>query len=46
MTTSTRPEITEGGLLHALFFSGLTGSESRLSLVYSLRGLTWTGELE
>lgn len=28
------------------FFSGMTGSKTRLLLVYSLQGLTWTGELE
>jgi hypothetical protein len=44
MTISTSPEITEGGLLHDFFPSAMAGSkELRLSLVYSLLGLTWTG---
>ena len=46
MTTLSSPEITECGLLHAFFFQWNGRSESRLSLVYSLQGLTWTQELE
>lgn len=37
MMVSSSPEITECGLLHELFFSGMAGSESRVICVFFAR---------